>query len=443
MSNLKIDILGRNDNNNITDKEFPEKEPGVSWISSVGGARANHNMRILFEPSSIELLFDEIKWGSKYKQGDVEQAGLLIGNYYRDNTNEEELLWADVVVVIPADAALVRASKLEIEITAEAWRVMREKADIYRAENLQILGWYHTHPDNISTRFSGTDTTTQRNAFTSDLSFGVVFNPNQKCWSAFYGADSKDCVGNLIITESIATKYEQPKIQIKQVNGDSELQEDGVIVHYDSSGQIVNDIPTLSNNNQPQVNDETLPNQSTFSSLRNTIGGFFVSIGEGIQNSQRRSSSSRSFRKGNSSTNVINKNSPKIDIKNINKSMIKCRYYSMNPSNDLIEQKNFALEFSYDNIMEIINHKNNHNIKDTIYGEIKENGNKKKIIISLEPNANVIIYFGHATTDDERLRLVGLGSQGKINIEYAFFINDENPHNIDVVIVHFTRGKIL
>ncbi len=229
MSDLKISIHGRNDNTIITEKVFPQPQDERMRIFAMGGRNASRSVRIIFEPSAVERLFTEIRWGRQCMQGDMEQAGILIGNYYRDNSSPEEIIWGDVMAVIPADPALVTASFEAIEIGPSAWKKMYEDAEAYRTENLQILGWYHTHLAHINTRFSGVDIRTQSIAFTYPYSFGAVFNPNQRRWSVFYGPDSRECVGELLIDEANNSRFRRPAITIKQVNGDQELPPAGAI----------------------------------------------------------------------------------------------------------------------------------------------------------------------------------------------------------------------
>ena len=140
MSGLRINIHGLNDRNIVIDKEYPKFEDASTRLKPEGGFLASKNVRIVFEPSSIKHLFESISWGKKYRHGDVEQAGILIGNYYRDQTVREEVIWADVVNVIPADPALVNATFEKIEITTEAWKKMHDDADKFRPENLLVIG---------------------------------------------------------------------------------------------------------------------------------------------------------------------------------------------------------------------------------------------------------------------------------------------------------------
>lgn len=237
MPDLRINIHNTNNRNTIVEKEYPKFDDSAICLKSEGGSLAAKNVRILFESSAVRPLFESIDWGSRYRYGDVEQAGMLIGNYYRDCTSQEEVIWADVVMVVPADPSLVNASFEAIDITAAAWSKMYEDAAEFHTENLQIVGWYHTHLDNISTRFSSVDRNTQGRAFTYEYSFGVVFNPNKGKWSAFYGPDSQECIGELLLNEELAGRYWKPQITISQVNGDSFLQEDGSIVHVEEFGQ--------------------------------------------------------------------------------------------------------------------------------------------------------------------------------------------------------------
>jgi hypothetical protein len=73
-----------------------------------------------------------------------------------------------------------------------------------------------------------------------------VLNPNQKQWSVYYGPRADECVGELFVTEEVLEQYSEPKITIQDVRGDSRLNQDGTITHFNPDGTPVTPVMTTS-----------------------------------------------------------------------------------------------------------------------------------------------------------------------------------------------------
>ena len=456
MSDLKINIQGRNDNNTITDKDYPKFEESTNRLKPMGGALAAKNIRIVFEPSAVSVLFETIRWGRKYERGDVEQAGILMGNYYRDTSGESEIIWGDVIAVVPADPNLVNATFETIDITVAAWKKMHEDAAVFRADNLQILGWYHTHLDHIKPRFSSVDTQTQRKAFTYEYNFGVVFNPNQKKWSAFYGSDSKECIGEIIFDETLEDKYGQPKIKIMQVSGDSKLKEDGTIVHYNEDGQEIKQYSDVSKKYPASpINENT--------GFFQRAGRFLDSLFEPRTEKPARQRNNTDIR---TSSNIVvsthfdsdnqadrREDKPKIQIVNVSKTepTIRYRYFSLSLKDKLIEQSNFGCKIKDADIQLVVQLKQKLIEQTTdnivLWGTIRgAHSDMELVSITLErsASANAKIIFSKNTSDNNITQLVGMMQQrvNKNSTKYIITINDEQQE-IEVLIIHFSRGNII
>lgn len=430
MSDLKISIYGRNDNNNITEKEYPKAAADSIRIAAMGGVNASKNVRILFEPFAVEKLFETIGWGSKYKSTDVEQAGALYGNYHRDLSGNEEIIWADVVAIIPADPTLVNATFSEIDINTLAWKRMYEDADKYRNEKLQIVGWYHTHLDHIKTRFSSVDIRTQRKAFTYEYSFGVVFNPNQKKWSAFYGPDSRECIGELIYNKELETKHAKESITIKQVNGDSESQQDEMVVHQSDEDRSIVYKP-----NELKGTPETL-------SLGQLVGQFLVDIGQLMIKTNTNNENGYSKK----SIDQPSKE-PKIKIKNFNqnKPNINCRYFTMCLDGTFLEYPNFGCSIRNSDIYNVIQRRRKTDISNKVlWGDISVSDTTMKLILVQQEKANTKIVFTH-NKDNNVNQLVAIGIQltSKLDTKFTVLINDVDPQKIEVLVIHFSRGNLI
>lgn len=360
---MRINIHSRNDNNTINEKEYPKFDNSSIRLKAEGGLRASENVRIIFEPSAVKPLFESIGWGARYRQGNVEQAGILIGNYYRDRSSDDEVIWADVVIVIPADPALVNASFETIDITVDAWQKMYEEAAACRLENLQIIGWYHTHLSSISTRFSAIDRNTQRKAFTYQYSFGIVFNPNQRKWSAFYGPESRECVGELLFDEELENKYGVPQIMIRQVNGDSELQEDGSVVHIDERGY-----PVANNTVNQKIPEKAEEDILSFPQLIHQFKNGVVRL-------------MKKPPKGNKELPCPQSaDSPKIEIRNREQTVpvVECEYYSMSTDNRMVKDHDFAYTVKTSFVKEIARQKSPD--RKFLWGTVKRSGSGIEVL---------------------------------------------------------------
>ncbi len=444
MADLRINILGRNDHNKITDRSYPDFKGAAARLKPTGGSLASKNVRIVIEPSAASSLFESIGWGQKYKRGDVEQAGILIGHYYRDRSAEEEVVWADVVAVIPADPTLVNASFENIDITADAWKQMYDDADELHAENLQIVGWYHTHLDNINTRFSGVDTRTQRKAFTYEYSFGVVFNPNQEKWSAFYGPDSRGCVGDLIYDEALEIRYGRPKITIRQVNGDSELKKDGSVVHLDESGQPIENRPPA-----PRTDAR---------SFGQIAGQFFVELGKLMAKSPKEPEPHRPPEGGEAPKPAVRTEagetqragdaSPRIEIRSIPQGAptVSERYYTMTPDNKIKEQQNFRCSINKSDVDEIIKYRQRCIEQNRyLWADIRQINEGMELTLVDEQRANAKIVFSKNNLNREINETVAMGFQlsSGPNIRFVVLIDSVSTLSIDIRVIRFSREYVI
>ena len=82
------------------------------------------------------------------------------------------------------------------------WKKMIDRVDMMLDSNpnkdLQIIGWYHTHPNQLDVFMSETDVGTQMRFFSNDWQFAIVLNPHKKLWRAFHGKNAEECKGFLI-----------------------------------------------------------------------------------------------------------------------------------------------------------------------------------------------------------------------------------------------------
>jgi proteasome lid subunit RPN8/RPN11 len=143
--------------------------------------------------SAFNTIQDHIGWGIRTHDNTVEQGGILLGHAYRNP--DTSVVYAIAEQAISGRSA--RGTAGYLEITHETWKEMLDSVDRMHTD-LQLIGWYHTHPNNLDVFMSGTDQTTQQRLFGNDWQFAIVLNPHKKIWRAFYGSASSECRGYVI-----------------------------------------------------------------------------------------------------------------------------------------------------------------------------------------------------------------------------------------------------
>lgn len=150
---------------------------------------------LYIKPAAKKQIFDHIQWGHLKATNKSEQGGILLGKVFRDKKSENVV--GVVEEVVEADSA--RGSATYLEIDHETWHQMIKRADALleheHLSDLQIIGWYHTHPNSLDVFMSGTDKNTQRLHFNQNWHFAIVLNPHREIWKAFNGADAVECLG--------------------------------------------------------------------------------------------------------------------------------------------------------------------------------------------------------------------------------------------------------
>ena len=469
MSDLKIGIQSLNDRNTITEKRFPEFDDSVALLHAIGGISASNNIRVLFEISAARTLFEHISWGKKYHRGDVEQAGILMGKYYRDTSTHNDIIWGDIIEVVPADSSLVCATFDNIDITTQAWKKMYEDAEGYSAQGMQILGWYHTHLDSINTRFSALDRRTQKKSFTFKYSFGVVLNPNQKKWSVFYGPESTECKGVLLLDNETQDKDENNhQITIKQVNGDSLLKEDGTVIHLDDDG---NPLPI-----QQKMMDEDLEDVGC-ETLGSVIGQFLSGIGGLLSNKKKKRNGRHNLNGDKTDSNgkitTENRNvskrlpttpikqrktdsdikrrkeTPKIEILRASddgKTVVECIYYTFSQNGDFKPHPNFGFIIEKEMIDEMLKMQPIDGMnKAWLDGKMLQKEGNVVLSIAFQEDANTKIIFGKDLAEGEKLKMIAMGLYRICgpNVQFIVIIDEISSQKIDVRVIHYSKGNVI
>jgi proteasome lid subunit RPN8/RPN11 len=185
---------------------LPKYEVETSLNSLTGSLQSRS--KIFITPTAREQIFSHIRWGNLHAtETRSEQGGLLLGKVYFDK--EAGYHYGMVERGIPGRSA--QGSATYLEMTHETWIEMIENVDQVLSgeehQDLQVIGWYHTHPNELDVFMSGTDQNTQRNHFNQDWHFAIVLNPQRRIWKAFSGAQALECSGFFLAAEEAATHY--------------------------------------------------------------------------------------------------------------------------------------------------------------------------------------------------------------------------------------------
>jgi len=161
-------------------------------------------------------IFEHIKWGNLQIQTNKnEQGGILLGKVYFDKSDNLQFGIVEQVVY----SENTRGNSAYLEMNHEVWSQMLNDADDIidksQSDNIQVIGWYHTHPNNLDVFMSGTDMNTQQRFFNQSWHYAIVLNPHKQIWKVFFGGESKECQG-YILRENESVNSEQDKITLEE-----------------------------------------------------------------------------------------------------------------------------------------------------------------------------------------------------------------------------------
>ena len=188
--------------------------PQTSNASPGTAQKVHYSYRLYLTSKAERQIRDHIEYGERTSHNQNEQGGLLLGKTYEDS--ELNIIYAEALEAIPGENA--KGNPVYLEMNHEVWRDMLIKAEEVieeRDEELQIVGWYHTHPNELDVFMSGTDRQTQQSWFAKDWHFAVVINPHRKLWKVFQGAEAKECNLFSLDNSQRSTSRSQPNTSQK------------------------------------------------------------------------------------------------------------------------------------------------------------------------------------------------------------------------------------
>lgn len=178
---------------------------------------AHNDYLLLIDLHAFRKIMSHIHWGNnKTNMNRNEQGGLLIGSiFFDDNKKIKYGIVKDIVF-----SESTSASRGNLEMGHSTWKDMLDEFHnrYSNNDNIRVIGWYHTHPNNLAVFMSGVDQNTQKRFFNQDWHFAIVLNPHKKMWKVFHGRDALPTRGLVVELEKESRYEEYNDIDIQQEN---------------------------------------------------------------------------------------------------------------------------------------------------------------------------------------------------------------------------------
>lgn len=189
------------------------------WISGTPGL-------LVYTPYAAKRQMEAVGWlRMDDPDNQKEQGGWLIGHYLRSSSGQ--ILQCEVTEVLQAKTECRFPSYIEWSALEEI-RLQREFFDMKEklastdpeaAEALCVVGWWHTHPNDLPVFMSETDMETQRLKYFRPEKYAVVINPQKGIIRAFSGRDATETALLLLIEQEKQDAETTAKKPSKQAGG--------------------------------------------------------------------------------------------------------------------------------------------------------------------------------------------------------------------------------
>lgn len=149
--------------------------------------------------AALGEIFDHIEWGHRTPRNVHEQGGVLVGMRYHEPGSTEEFV--TITSALPAQSD--ERSSVYVKFDHAAWSALLHELDVRKEKGLidehaVIVGWYHTHPNELDCFMSGTDRVTQQSIFHRPWNYALVINPHRRILACFVGAESEPCAAGIL-----------------------------------------------------------------------------------------------------------------------------------------------------------------------------------------------------------------------------------------------------
>ncbi|MBU6429134.1 MAG: Mov34/MPN/PAD-1 family protein [Cyanobacteria bacterium REEB65] len=169
------------------DDDPPAQLPLVSWEAfrrerSLAGERPVGKVAVFMTSIAAAAM----RAHGEASQG-TEVGGILYGRVQDLDGGGGRVPLVDILAALPAEGAA--GTSVHLRWTAEAWaNIFSQRADL--APDLEIVGWYHTHPG-LGVFLSGTDRQTHSAFFSQPWQVAIVLDPHDGELGVFAGEDGK------------------------------------------------------------------------------------------------------------------------------------------------------------------------------------------------------------------------------------------------------------
>jgi proteasome lid subunit RPN8/RPN11 len=164
-----------------------------------------HGHEVYVRLAAMEHVQHHIAWGRMTHANRNEQCGLLLGRLFTDPASE--LSYAMVDFAVPGETA--QGTAVHVDVDHHTWKAMLDRADriMEGRPGLEIMGWYHTHPNHLDVFMSEADLRSQARAFGTPWQCAMVLNPHRRCWRVFIGPEGHECPGYVIVDEETTREH--------------------------------------------------------------------------------------------------------------------------------------------------------------------------------------------------------------------------------------------
>ena len=175
---------------NIYDGRQTPASGTEKWSSGTPGL-------LVIDQNATASLYRNIGWlNDHYPPNRKEQGGLMFGMLIRDIYGEPvqgevtHILMAETNCRYPGYIEWDAMEEIRLQQIFFDLKDEMEKKDPEAAKDFVILGWWHTHPNDLPVFMSGTDMGTQRLKYNKPCKYSLVLNPQRGVWKAFVGKEA-------------------------------------------------------------------------------------------------------------------------------------------------------------------------------------------------------------------------------------------------------------
>ena len=217
-----------NEKYELEEKELIEEDFKIDESLNSLNKNIQSDSLLFISQQAKEQIWNHIEWGNhKTSINKNEQGGILLGKVFFDKKRKTQFAIVEDVVI----GKTAKGNPTYLEMSHETWLQMLNDADEIAEEkndNIQVIGWYHTHPNELSLYMSGTDMNTQYRFFNQNWHYAIILNPHKEIWKVFVGKEAEECKGYILKDDDVNyTDVDNTKEKSSDNNG---LKKKGLII---------------------------------------------------------------------------------------------------------------------------------------------------------------------------------------------------------------------